>query len=157
MKPVINHLKARTKQAHYRLDNQNLWWLSWSYDRPDQLVGRTSALPIYAQVELSILEAEPQLGNTRESRHIDTSLMFFPDDDHNGIPHDQNVDWLRHYKRPDGGDYTIEHGYMVVTAVPGDETCPVEIWESTWVPPARVDLLSSPYRLVWKAPPDDAE
>lgn len=99
----------------------------------------------------------PQISDIRAARHIDASLLLFPKDPSNGIPHDQSVDWLRQYKRPDGEDYDVRKGYLVVTAVPGDETYPTEIWESDSRRGGRIDLLDSPYRLVWKAPPEDAD
>lgn len=101
--------------------------------------------------QLAKLRAEPEIGERRKARYIDASLHFFPGEEHNGIPHRESVDWLRQYARADSGVYRDCRGYLVVTAVPHQEDCPLQIWESA--PSERcpeLDVLDSEYRLVWK-------
>ena len=155
---MITHLKSTNKRGgknHFQLRGNPVlgydWWRVWDFiDRPDEFIGPKQRLPLYALEELSELSQAPLLNSRREARHIEATLCLFAGEDDNGIPHVESVDWLRQYTRPDGKDYTVDHGYMVVTSVPGDETCPSEIWESVLVSPTDVNLLDSEYRLVWK-------
>ncbi len=137
-------------------------WRCYYTDRnsvvyPASVVGKEAKLPLYARVQLAQLRRDPEMGSFRAARYIDASLLFFPEDKDAAIPHDQSVDWLRQYpKQARPGDYATDRGYLVVTAVPGDETYPVEIWESAGGhPKTRVDLLDSNYVLVWRRPIED--
>ncbi len=144
---ISNHFEERLTEAFGRD-----WWLVFT--GPDkfktEFVGGDDKLPKYARDQLAKLRAEPEVGDRRKARHIDMSMAFLPGEEHNGIPHDQNVDWLRQYPRPTGR-YRLSRGYLVLCDPHGNESYPVQIWESR--PTQRFpeqDLLESSYALVWK-------
>jgi len=75
---------------------------------------------------------------TQLASKINAALIFNPGEDHDGIPHIENVEWLRQYYPQ--ADAT--KGYLV----DGDESWPEEIWESTT---ASIGMLNSRYVKVW--------
>jgi hypothetical protein len=168
-KPMVAYLKAAPKHGyrnHFELrghgnrrDGDLGWWRVYDHDKPNEFIGTEDNLPLPARRELAALRAEPLIGSIRQARHINASLLLFPNDPHNGIPHIQSVNWLKQYpyaltKTTEHLYYTTTRGYMVVAAVPGDETCPTEIWESVYLAEGKrkIDELDSSYRLVWKRP-----
>lgn len=151
---IPNHFEERITEAFGRK-----WWLVFTGKdkiRPE-FVGSDEKLPAYARKQLDQLRADPKVGDRRRARHIDVSVAFFPGEDHNGIPHDQNVCWLKQYKRPSAtGRYSTEKGYLVRCDPHGNESYPVEIWESRYAAQCpQVDLLDSFYTLVWARPPEE--
>lgn len=171
--PEITYLKSRRKEhlkTHYELrgtlergQGGRSWWLMYdNIDRPPELIGPEENLPKASREELARLRAVPKLGQRRRARYIDAHLHFLPGQDHNGIPHDQNVDWLRQYKRkatsPGCGFYSVEKGYLVVLIGSHNEDYPLEIWESRSMPWAKaIDELDSEYVLVWRREEDSDE
>lgn len=157
---LITHLTSQRKQHlsnHFEIRGSHhtgyLWWLVFdSGDYPPEFVGTEDQLPSYARAQLHKLRQAPRIGDRRSARHISAHLTFFPGQDHNGIPHDQNVDWLRQYRR-NGGHYSVAKGYLVVLIGPSNEDYPLEIWESHGS--STVDELGSVYHLVWKREPEE--
>lgn len=166
----ITHLTSQRKQHlsnHFELrgtlergQGGRSWWLVFDKtDHPPELVGSEKNLPGYAKAQLAKLRLVPQVGERRQARYIDAAMCFFPGQDHNGIPHDQNVDWLRQYRRLEvgGGAYSAEKGYLVVLEH-RNEDWPLEIWEHlrTRHQPDP-NHLSAQYTLVWKRPDNEEE
>ncbi len=57
----------------------------------------------------------------RKPAHINgIALIIGPDVEWDGIPHEENLDWIRQYCKASPGKYYI---------IEGDETFPVRIWE----------------------------
>lgn len=167
MSNPITYLHSRRKRhgpSHFALrglgtpvrDGGASWWLVFDKtDRPAVLIGAERFLPQYAYDQLLCLRKAPVVGERRHARYIDASLTFFPGQDHAGIPHDQNVDWLQQWRRPGARPYSLLRGYLVVTAAPASEDYPLEIWESVYNHPRVVDELASQYRLAWRRPVEE--
>lgn len=162
--PTITHLRSRRKSHapnHFELRGGLCWWLVFdAVDAPPEFVGSEDHLPVYAREELDLLRRPPVCGMVRAARHINASLLLLPEDPDAGIPHGESVAWLRQYMHSHlgNGTYTERFGYQVVTDPPGDETYPVEIWESRQPHggKSRIDLLDSKYILVWRrSEPED--
>jgi hypothetical protein len=165
--PEITHLPSQRRKrykTHYALRGSPeigySWWLMHEdVDIPPALVGKEEFLPKHAYDFLQRMRAEPKVGERRKARYIDAHLHFFPGQDHNGIPHDQNVDWLRQYHRLSVGEgsYSVEKAYLVVLVGPINEDYPLQIWESrrsAKYPDGN--HLDAVYTLVWKRE-EDAE
>ncbi len=155
--PEIDYLPAVRKphqKAHFALRGDleigRQWWLVRADDAPPKLVGPEENLPGYAQRELAMLRARPTIRQRRLARHIDAHLCFFPGQRENGIPHRQNVEWLRQYTKARGGEYNVEKAYLVVLEYPRNEDYPLQIWEEAKSRP-RVgpNHLNARYHLVW--------
>lgn len=151
---IQNHYEERLTEAFGRS-----WWLVFpGLDNiKPEFIGGDDKLPSYARKQLAQLRADPEVGARRRARHIDVSMAFFPGEDCDGIPHDQNVCWLKQYKRPSAtGRYSTEKGYLVVCDPHNNESYPVQIWESRPTKSCpRYDLLESFFTLVWKRPPEE--
>ena len=143
---LTNHFELRGLGLPVR-DGSPCWWLVFdSADFPPELIGAEHLLPSYAVKQLAQLRADPKVGARRRARHIDVSTSFFPEMEHNGIPHGQSVSWLKQYKRQSAtGRYSTEKGYLVVCVPHYDESYPVQIWEScrvSWCPRSTCLTLS---------------
>lgn len=156
----INYLESNRKKHlknHFELRGSPelgySWWLVFDRtDSPPEFVGSESRLPGYARDQLARLRADPEIGDRRKARFIPAHRMFFPGQDADGIPHVQNVEWLRQYQHAISF-YSAEKGYLVVLIGPHNEDYPLEIWESHGS--AVIDELESSYRLVWKRPKEE--
>lgn len=165
----ITYLPSKRLQhlrSHYQLrGNAHVgyrWWLVYDdLDIPPVLIGKEDCLPKLALELLKKMRKEPQVRERRRARYIPASMAFFPRQAWDGIPHAENMEWLRQYPRW-CSSYSVNKSYLVVLLC-GHEDYPMEIWESIKTSSPRrqprvghrrklpdANDLDAMYQLVWK-------
>lgn len=157
-KHLSNHFELRGLGTPVR-DGGSSWWLVFDRtDSPPELIGSEDQLPIYAREQLRALRVEPKARASRKARYIPADMIFSPGEAHDGIPHEESVEWLRQYVRqPPSGRYSDYKSYLVVLDSE-NEDYPLQIWEhrpTKWCP--QPGLLESSYTLVWTRTKGDTQ